>query len=195
MGPLLKISRLIDAISNLVGRTLIWLVLAATLISAGNAIVRKTLNIGSNAMLEIQWYLYAAVFMLGGGYALLKNTHVRIDVLSNKFSARTRAWVDIGGIVIFLLPMCYLLSVFAWPIVMSAIETGEVSSNAGGLIRWPLYALVPAGFGLLALQGLSELIKRIAFLRGAGTDPMALPHDPHADSGAAPDAPAAKAGQ
>lgn len=180
MGTLLKISHLIDTLTRLIGRSVIWLILAATLISAANAIARKGLNIGSNAMLEIQWYLFAAVFMLGAGYAFLQNAHVRIDVLANKLSKRTRTLIDIGGIIFFLLPMCYLLSAFAWPVLVAAYETGEVSSNAGGLIRWPLYALVPAGFALLALQGISELIKRIAYLAGAGPDPLAHEADAHA---------------
>lgn len=180
MGTLLKISHLIDTLTRLIGRSVIWLILAATLISAANAIARKGLNIGSNAMLEIQWYLFAAVFMLGAGYAFLQNAHVRIDVLANKLSKRTRTLIDIGGIIFFLLPMCYLLSAFAWPVLVAAYETGEVSSNAGGLIRWPLYALVPAGFALLALQGISELIKRIAYLAGAGPDPLAHETDAHA---------------
>ncbi|WP_114649316.1 TRAP transporter small permease subunit [Pseudothauera hydrothermalis] len=185
MGTLLKISHLIDTLTRLIGRSVIWLILAATLISAANAIARKGLNIGSNAMLEIQWYLFAAVFMLGAGYAFLQNAHVRIDVLANKLSKRTRTLIDIGGIIFFLLPMCYLLSAFAWPVLVAAYETGEVSSNAGGLIRWPLYALVPAGFALLALQGISELIKRIAYLAGAGPDPLAHEADAHAASPAA----------
>ncbi|MBC9073827.1 TRAP transporter small permease subunit [Thauera sp. CAU 1555] len=180
MGMLLKLSRMIDRLTRLVGQTLIWLILAATLISAANAIARKLFNVGSNAFLEIQWYLFAAVFMLGAGYAFLQNAHVRIDVLANKLSKRTRTLIDIGGILFFLLPMCYLLSVFAWPVLTSAYETGEMSSNAGGLIRWPLFALVPAGFALLALQGISELFKRIAYLAGAGPDPLAHEPDAHA---------------
>jgi len=180
MGTLLKISHLIDTLTRLIGRSVIWLILAATLISAANAIARKLFNVGSNAYLEIQWYLFAAVFMLGAGYAFLQNVHVRIDVLANKLSKRTRTLIDIGGILFFLLPMCYLLSAFAWPVLVAAYETGEVSSNAGGLIRWPLYALVPAGFALLALQGISELFKRIAYLAGAGPDPLAHEADANA---------------
>ncbi len=174
MSLLLKFSRLIDAFSHLVGKTLIWLILAATLISAANAITRKAFNIGSNAYLEIQWYLYAAVFLLGAGAVFMQNAHVRIDVLANRLSRRTRMFIDIFGIVLFLLPLCYFMITFAWPIVARAYATGEMSSNAGGLIRWPVYALVPAGFALLALQAISELIKRFSFLNGTGPDPLLL---------------------
>lgn len=172
MGTLLKFSNLIDALTRLFGKAIIWLILAATLISAANAIARKAFNISSNAFLEIQWYLYAAAFLLGAGFGFLQNVHVRIDVVANRFSARTRTCIDIGGIVLFLLPLCFFMIAFAWPIVARAWVTGEMSSNAGGLIRWPVYALVPAGFALLGLQGLSELIKRIAFLSGRGPDPL-----------------------
>lgn len=177
MGMLLKISQTIDGLTRLVGRTIIWLILTATLISAGNAIARKLLNVGSNAYLEIQWYLFAAVFMCGAGYAFLQNAHVRIDVLANKLSKRTRMYIDIFGILFFMLPMCYLISYFSWPVLDAAFQSGEMSSNAGGLIRWPLYALLPAGFALLGLQGVSELIKRIAFLAGKGPDPLAHESD------------------
>lgn len=174
MGTLLKFSHLVDALSRLVGKTIVWLILAATLISAANAISRKAFNFSSNAFLEIQWYLYAAVFLLGAGFAFLQNAHVRIDVLANRLPARARMYIDIGGIVLFLLPLCYFMISFAWPIVARAWVTGEMSSNAGGLIRWPVYALVPAGFALLGLQGISELIKRIAYLSGHGPDPLSL---------------------
>ena len=175
MRHLLKISRGIDAMSELIGRAAIWLVLLTTLISAGNAIVRKTFNMSSNSLLEIQWYLFAAVFLLGGGFAFLRNEHVRIDFLSSRFSARTRNWVDIVGIVVFLFPLCYLLIDFSWPLVSRALETQEVSANAGGLIRWPVYALIPLGFLALAVQGVSELIKRVAFLTGSGPDALRSP--------------------
>ncbi len=197
MGFLLKLSHLIDALSRFVGKTLIWLILAATLISAANAIARKAFNVGSNAFLEVQWYLYAAVFLLGAGVTFLQNAHVRIDVLANRLSRRARMYVDIFGIVAFLLPLCYFMISFAWPIVARAYVTGEVSSNAGGLIRWPVYALVPAGFALLALQAVSELIKRAAFLSGVGPDPLLLGgHDDAPDNASAaqsvtPEAPVA----
>lgn len=173
MSLLLKLSRLIDAFTDLVGRLAMWLILATTLISAGNAIVRKLFDTSSNAFLEIQWYLFAAVFMLGSGYAFLRNAHVRIDFISSKFSARGRNWVDIFGIVIFVFPLCYMMATLGWPLFMNAFNSGEMSSNAGGLIRWPVYALIPAGFALLALQSFSELIKRAAFLTGNGPDVLA----------------------
>lgn len=173
MSFLLKLSRLIDALTNRIGQLAMWCVLATTLISAGNAIVRKLFDTSSNAFLEIQWYLFAAVFMLGSGYAFLRNAHVRIDFISSKFSARGRNWVDIGGIVLFVFPLCYMMATLGWPLFMNALNSGEMSSNAGGLIRWPVYALIPAGFALLALQSTSELIKRIAFLTGNGPDVLA----------------------
>jgi TRAP-type mannitol/chloroaromatic compound transport system permease small subunit len=172
MSLLLRFSRLIDGLSDLIGKLAMWMILAATLISAGNAIIRKTLDISSNAWLEIQWYLFAAIFLLGGGYAFLRNAHVRIDFISSKFSDRTRNWIDVGGIVIFLLPLCYLMIYEGWPLFVNAWNSGEMSSNAGGLIRWPVYALIPLGFALLMLQGLSELVKRLAFLTGQGPDPL-----------------------
>lgn len=172
MPFLLKFSRLVDGLSGLIGKLAMWLILAATFISAANAVVRKTLGTSSNAWLEIQWYLFAAVFMLGGGYAFLRNAHVRIDFISSKFSARTRNCIDIGGIVIFLLPLCYLMAKEGWPLFVNAWVSGEMSSNSGGLIRWPVFALIPLGFALLALQGLSELVKRLAFLSGQGPDPL-----------------------
>ncbi|MBA4742171.1 MAG: TRAP transporter small permease subunit [Azoarcus sp.] len=173
MGFLLKLSVLIDRANALVGRAVIWLLFAAALISAGNAIARKTLAIGSNAMLEIQWYLFAAAFMLGAAATFLNNGHVRIDVLAGRFPTRVRMFIDIVGIVVFLLPLCWFMIDFSMPIVLRAFTSGEVSSNAGGLIRWPVYALLPAGFLLLALQSVSELIKRVACLKGRIPDPLA----------------------
>ncbi|MBK6632073.1 MAG: TRAP transporter small permease subunit [Betaproteobacteria bacterium] len=181
MNTLLKLSRLIDAVSDLIGKTLIWLILAAVLISAGNAIMRKAFNLGSNAFLEIQWYLFAAVFMLGAGYAFLKNAHVRIDFLSNRFSARMCNWIDILGILIFLAPLCVLMIKLSWPLFMNAWTSGEMSQNAGGLIRWPVYLMIPIGMGLLLLQAFSELIKRFAFLRGLIPDPIGHGHASHPD--------------
>lgn len=172
MGNLLRLSRLIDGLTRIVGKSTMWFVLAATLISATNAIARKAFNVGSNAYLEIQWYLFAAVFLLGAGYAFLQNAHVRIDVLASRLSMRTRNIIDIVGIVLFMLPMCWFMIEFSWPLVRNAFVSGEVSSNAGGLIRWPVYAMVPAGFALLALQAISELIKRIAFLQGLAPNPL-----------------------
>lgn len=174
MALLLRLSRLIDSLSMLIGKFVMWLVLAATLISAGNAIIRKLFGTSSNAWLEIQWYLFGAVFMLGAGYAFLCNAHVRIDFISSKFSARTRNWVDVGGILIFLAPLCLLMIGEGWPLFERAWTSGEVSSNAGGLLRWPVYLLIPAGFVLLMLQGASELIKRFAFLTGHGPDVLVV---------------------
>jgi TRAP-type mannitol/chloroaromatic compound transport system permease small subunit len=161
-------------------------------ISAANAVARKAFNFGSNAFLEIQWYLFAAVFLLGAGYTFLKNAHVRIDVVAGKLSMRTRIFIDIAGIVIFLLPLCAFMIGSSWPVVKGAYLSGEMSSNAGGLIRWPVYALVPAGFALLGLQALAELVKRIAFLRGLGPNPLLQgghgdhdEHHPAADAHAA----------
>lgn len=173
MSLLLKLSRLVDGLTTLIGKLAMWLILATTLISAGNAIIRKIFGTSSNAWLEIQWYLFAAVFMLGSGYAFLRNAHVRIDFVSSKFSSRTRNWVDVGGILIFVLPFCAMMIIEGWPLFMRGWESGEMSSNAGGLIRWPVYALIPFGFGLLVLQSLSELVKRLAFLTGNGPDPLA----------------------
>lgn len=170
MPFLLKISRFIDAVTELIGKLVMWFILATTLISAGNAIVRKLFDSSSNALLEIQWYLFAAVFMLGSGYAFLRNAHVRIDFISARFSARGRNWVDILGILVFLFPLCYLMATLGWPLFERAWDTGEMSSNSGGLIRWPVYGLIPLGFSVLFVQGVSELIKRIAFLTGHGPD-------------------------
>lgn len=172
MKLLLRLSRLIDATNGLLGRLTPWLVFAAVLISAINAVARKAFNLSSNAFLEVQWYLFAAVFLLGAGYVLLENAHVRIDVLAGKLSMRTRNWIDVVGLLVFLLPLCGFMITLSWPYVWQAYVSGEISQNYGGLIRWPVYALVPLGFGLLGLQALSELIKRLAFLSGAGPNPL-----------------------
>lgn len=170
MTLFLALSRVIDTITTWIGKFTMWLILATTLISAGNAIVRKLFGIGSNSLLEIQWYIFAAVFLLGAGYGFLRNSHVRIDFIASKLSARTRNWIDVVGIIVVLFPFCALMIILSWPLFTQAYYSGEMSSNAGGLIRWPVYALVPAGFALLMFQGVSELIKRIAFLFGQGPD-------------------------
>jgi TRAP-type mannitol/chloroaromatic compound transport system permease small subunit len=170
MSFFLLIARGIDRLNQSVGLFTTWLILATTLISAGNAIVRKAFDSSSNALLEIQWYLFAAVFLLGAGYGLLKNSHVRIDFISSMLTPRARNWIDVGGILLALFPFCFICIYLSWPLFMQAYTTGEMSSNAGGLIRWPVYALVPAGFALLMLQGVSELIKRLDFLVGQGED-------------------------
>jgi TRAP-type mannitol/chloroaromatic compound transport system permease small subunit len=177
MNVLLALSRAIDAVTSRIGRGLTWFILAAVVISGVNAILRKVFNIGSNAWLEVQWYLFAAVFMLGAGYAFLKNAHVRIDFLSGKLSPQARNWIDIVGIVVFLAPLCVMIINLSWPLFENAWESGEMSQNAGGLIRWPVLALIPLGMSLLLVQAFSELVKRIAFLRGLIPDPLA--HEPH----------------
>jgi TRAP-type mannitol/chloroaromatic compound transport system permease small subunit len=171
MTRLLALSRAIDALSRAVGGATLWLVLLTTVISAVNAAVRKAFNVGSNAYLEVQWYLFAAVFLLGAGYTLLRNEHVRIDAVAGRFSRRTQVWIDVLGIVVFLLPLCAWVVWMSTPLAWEAWVTGEMSTNAGGLPRWPAYVLIPAGFVLLGPQAFSELIKRIAFLRGLAPDP------------------------
>ena len=171
MAPLLSLSRLIDRFTAWVGRWVAWLVLAAVLISAINAAVRKLFNTSSNAYLEIQWYLFAAVFLLAAGYTLMRQEHVRIDVISGRFSKRTQIWIDIVGLVFFVLPLVFTVIRLSLPLVIRAYEMNEYSSNAGGLIRWPVFAVLPLGFMLLGIQAVSELIKRVAFLRGLIPDP------------------------
>jgi TRAP-type mannitol/chloroaromatic compound transport system permease small subunit len=171
LSALLALSRRIDRCSEWIGRWVAWLVLAAVLISAGNAVVRKAFNSSSNSLLEIQWYLFSAVFLLAAGYTLLRQDHVRIDVILSRFSKRTQIWIDIFGICLFLFPFVVVVIYLAWPIVARAYVSGEMSSNAGGLIRWPVFALLPLGMVLLGIQGVSELIKRVAFLRGLIDDP------------------------
>jgi TRAP-type mannitol/chloroaromatic compound transport system permease small subunit len=168
---LLQLSRLIDRLSEFVGRWVAWLVLAAVLISAANAVTRKAFNLSSNAFLEIQWYLFAAVFMLAAGYTLLRQEHVKIDVVSGHFSKRTQIWIEIVGICVFLFPFIYMIIKLSMPLVIGAFVSKEMSQNAGGLIRWPVFVLLPLGLALLGLQGVSELIKRVAFLKGLIPDP------------------------
>ena len=172
MSSLLRLSRLIDWINERVGRSVMWLVLIAVVISAGNALVRKLFNTSSNALLEIQWYLFAAIFMLAAGYTFLRNEHVRIDILTSRLSPRGQNIVDVIGILFFLLPMAGLILWLSWPIVMMSVASGEMSQNPGGLIRWPVKMLLPLGLALLVLQALSELIKRVAFLTGHGPNPL-----------------------
>ena len=174
MAALLKLSRLIDTINEWIGKFIMWLILGAVLISAGNAIVRKAFNIGSNAMLEIQWYLFSGVFMLGVGYVMLKNAHVRIDFISSKLSKRANAVIDALGIVIFTIPLSIIMIKLGWPLFEQAWRTGEMSQNAGGLIRWPVLGLVPLGFAVLVAQASSELIKRVAFLTGHLAEPFSV---------------------
>lgn len=172
MKFLLIYSRAVDTVNDLIGKVVMWLILLATFISAANAVSRYGFRISSNAFLEIQWYLFGAVFLLGGGYAFLRNAHVRIDVLSSRMSPKFRNWVDVLGITFFLLPLCYMMISMGWPLFERAWQSGEVSSSAGGLIRWPAYLLIPVGFALLGLQGTSELIKRLHFLFAGGPDSL-----------------------
>ena len=181
MTPLLKLSGLIDGLNARVGKAAFWLILIMTLISAGNATVRFTVDYSSNGLLEIQWYLFAAVFLLCAPYTLQKNEHVRIDVLSGKLSPRGLAVIDIIGTLLFLLPMVILVLWLSIPLVYESYRITEYSANAGGLLRWPVKILLPIGFTLLALQGLSELIKRIAFLQGLIDDPNAKEKKPTAE--------------
>lgn len=167
----LRLSRAIDWLNEQVGKLSYWLILAAVLISTGNAIVRYALNKSSNSWLEIQWYLFSFVFLFCAAYTLLHNQHVRIDILTGHLSGRAKAWIDILGTVFFLLPMAILIMWLSWPVFVDAYKSGEVSTNAGGLTVWPGRLMLPAGFLLLVLQGFSELIKRVAFLLGMIPDP------------------------
>ncbi|MER1940437.1 MULTISPECIES: TRAP transporter small permease subunit [unclassified Castellaniella] len=171
MNALLALSRLIDAINRRVGRAVTWLILLAVLVSATNATVRKVFNVSSNAWLELQWYLFGGVFLLAAGYTLLKNEHVRVDVLASHLSRRTQLLIEIFGVVFFLLPMATLIMWLSWPFFMDSFVNFEQSSNAGGLIRWPAKLLIPIGFALLMAAGVSHLIKCVGCLRGACPDP------------------------
>lgn len=172
MRSLLVLSCAIDALSRLVGRTVSWLILAVVVISATNAVSRKAFSISSNAWLEVQWYLFGAIFLLAAGYTLLHNEHVRVDVLASKFTERTQVKMEIFGVLVFLLPICGFIFWMAIPMFVDSYVSGEMSSNSGGLIRWPVKLLVPVGFGLLWLAGISHLIKCVGFLRGACANPL-----------------------
>lgn len=172
MQALLKFSRAIDWLNAQVGKFVIWLIFAATVVSALNAVVRKVFNYSSNGFLEVQWYLYAWSFLAAAGYTLLHREHVRIDVLNSKLSKRAQVWIDIIGFAFFLTPLCIVAIDLSIPMLVEKYQSGEMSNNPGGLIRWPVWLALPIGFALLMLQGWSELIKRIAFLRGQGPDPM-----------------------
>lgn len=193
MTLLLKLSQLIDWLTERVGKGAFWLVLLMTIISSANAVVRFIFNYSSNGLLEIQWYLFAAVFLLCAPYTLQKNEHVRIDVLSGKLSPRGLAVIDIIGSLFFLLPMVVTVLWLSLPLIAESIKINEMSANAGGLIRWPVKMLLPIGFTLLALQGISELIKRIAFLKGLIEDPNHKDKGPTAEEELAAAIAAAKA--
>jgi len=179
MGGLLKLSRGIDAVTAFIGRHVIWLILAAILVSATNAVIRKAFDMSSNAWLELQWYLFGCVFMVAAAYTLQKNEHIRIDIISTRLSPQARNWVDVFGHVLMLLPFTALMIYESAPFAWSAWRSGEMSGSAGGLIIWPARAFVLLGFFLLFLQGLSELIKRIAVMQGLIPEPYPH-HEPHA---------------
>jgi TRAP-type mannitol/chloroaromatic compound transport system permease small subunit len=176
---LLAVSRFVDRINERVGRAVYWLVLAAVLVSSGNAVVRYLFDYSSNGWLELQWYLYTGFFLVGAGYTLLRNEHVRIDIISSRLSPRKRAWIDLLGGIFFLMPMALIIMVLSWPVFTKSFALTEYSPNAGGLLRWPVKLMIPAGFFLLAIQGLSEIIKRAAFLMGLIPDPT--PRHAHGD--------------
>lgn len=166
MSFLLLLSRFIDALNERIGHAVSWALLAAVLICSGNAMVRYSFNMSSNAWLEIQWYLFSAIFLLASPYTLRRNEHVRIDVIAGRLSKRAQAWIDLFGFLCFLLPMTLIILYFAVPYAVISVQSQEYSSNAGGLIVWPAKLLIPIGFLLLSLQGISEFIKRLGFLLG-----------------------------
>jgi TRAP-type mannitol/chloroaromatic compound transport system permease small subunit len=166
MRALLALAKAIDVLSEGVGRIIAWLTLLVALLSAGNALMRYGFSYSSNAYLEAQWYMFSLIFLLGGAYALKKNAHVRIDLIYGRLSPRTRAWIDLLGTLLFLIPMALGVLYLAWPWAMTSLAIRETSPDVGGLPRWPIKLALLLGFALLALQGLSELIKRIAFLAG-----------------------------
>jgi len=175
---LLRLSRAIDALNERVGQLVYWLILAAVVVSAGNATVRYLFDMSSNGWLELQWYLFSAVFLLAAGYTLLHNEHVRIDVVISHLPPRVRAWIDLLGSLFFLLPMATIILALSWPMFIESIVRNEFSADAGGLLRWPVKLLIPLGFLLLVLQGVSEIIKRAAFLLGRIPDPVEEHHEP-----------------
>jgi TRAP-type mannitol/chloroaromatic compound transport system permease small subunit len=179
MQTLLRIARAVDALNEHVGRWVYWLVLIVALESAGNAIVRKVFDWSSNSLLEMQWYIFSAIFLLCAGWTLKRNDHVRIDILQGRLSPRAQAWIDVFGTVFFLGPMVVLFFWLSIPWFWRSYTEHEMSGSAGGLAFWPARILVPIGFALLGLQGLSELVKRIAFLAGKGPDPIER-HESHA---------------
>lgn len=166
MKALLAFSSLVDALNERVGKAVYWLILVMVLVSSGNATVRYLFSTSSNAWLEVQWYLFSAVFLLCAGYTLQRNEHIRIDVVAGRFSRRTQLWIDVFGTVFFLLPMAVLIMKLSWPMFLDSLVRHEMSSDAGGLVRWPARLLIPVGFALLILQGTSELIKKVAILAG-----------------------------
>jgi TRAP-type mannitol/chloroaromatic compound transport system permease small subunit len=181
VNALLALSRAIDALTERVGRFVYWLVLVVVLISAANATVRKAFDYSSNAYLEIQWYLFSVIFLFGAGYTLMRNEHVRIDIIAGRLSPRAQNWIDVIGIVFFLFPMSLIIMWLSWPLFIDSYTRGEVSTNAGGLIIWPARLMVPVGFALLIVQAVSELIKRTAFLAGRIPNPLEKLHGKSAE--------------
>jgi TRAP-type mannitol/chloroaromatic compound transport system permease small subunit len=165
MKPLLAIAFAIDRLNDEFGRIAKWALLVSCLISSGNALVRYGFSVGSNAWLEIQWYLFAVAVMFGASQVLRVNEHVRVDLLYARYSTQTKVYVDIFGIIVFLMPVMLTMTYLSWPLFLDKFNSGEMSQSAGGLIRWPVALTMPLGFGLLILQGFSELIKRVAWLR------------------------------
>lgn len=179
VAGLLKLSAAIDRMSEIVGRTLYWLILAMVLVSTLNAIARKFLNLGSNSWLELQWYMFSAVFLGCAGYALLRKEHIRIDIIASHLSDRANHRIALFGHLFFLIPLCVMMLYLSWPYFIESVRVGEVSSNAGGLVRWPAKLMLIVGFGLLLLQGLSEAIKQIGVMRGVYVDPRTPPPSTH----------------
>lgn len=176
MQSLLSLSRAIDSVTAFIGRSVSWLILAAVLVSAGNATIRKIFDNSSNAWLELQWYLYGAVFLLAAAYTLQRNEHVRIDIAVSGLSKRTRDWIDLFGHIFFLMPFAGLMVYLSWPFVINSIRSGDISVNAGGLVLWPARMMVLAGFILLFAQGISEIIKRYAIIKGIIEDDATTQH-------------------
>jgi TRAP-type mannitol/chloroaromatic compound transport system permease small subunit len=174
MAGFLALSRAVDAINTFFGKAVSWLLLLAVLISAINATTRKLFNVSSNAWLEAQWYLFSAAFLVAAAWTLMSNEHVKVDLVYGRLSRRVQLWIEILGTILFLFPFCLITIYLSWPTVIEKFSTGEISNNTGGLILWPVWAMIPLGFGLLALQGVSELIKRIAILRGDLPDAIAI---------------------
>ena len=181
MNALLAFSRAVDRVNETIGKATTWLILIVVVISAGNAVVRYTIDWSSNALLEVQWYLFSAIFLLCAAYVLNRNEHIRIDVIFGRYSERTQNWIDVFGFIAFMLPMAILTLYLSWPVFMMAWTSGETSANPGGLIRWPVRLLMPVGFFMLMLQGFSELIKRLAFLAGAAPNPLHKVEGPTAE--------------
>jgi TRAP-type mannitol/chloroaromatic compound transport system permease small subunit len=181
LNALLAFSRAVDRTNEFVGKAMTWLILVVVVISAGNAVVRYAIDWSSNGLLEIQWYLFSAVFLLSAGYVLNRNEHIRIDVIFGRFSPRTQNWIDVFGFLVFFMPMVVLTLYLSWYTFTLAWTNGEMSANPGGLIRWPVRLMMPVGFLLLLLQGLSELIKRLAFLTGSGPNALDKVEGPTAE--------------